>query len=177
MPILAKQLQQYSGDYVRGGGKGHRRKQVKRIMAFLDWVESTGKVMSLHGVGKNHVIGFWKAHRHLSDKTLHEYWLGIVKLWGWLNKSGEPPEPRKATDIAKPELTDTQQLTGTRVTELSAAVKYAREAMKLTVRQLANLSGMEVTLIEGIENGGVDASLLDALNLLRILKITLLVSA
>ena len=74
--------------------------------------------------------------------------------------------------VVKPELVDTHQLTGTRFTELSSVVKYSRESMQLTVRQLANLSGLEVTLIESIENGGADASLPDVLNLIRILKIT-----
>ena len=167
MLTLAKSAQHYFGDHVRGGGKEARKKEVKRIIAFLDWAESTEKVYGLHGLGKNHVIRFWKAHRHLSDQTLHKYWLGLCKLWGWLEKNEEPPKPRKATDIVKPELIDTHQLPATRFTELSTAVKYSRESMQLTVRQLANLSGLEVVLIESIENGGVGASLPDVLNLLR----------
>ena len=172
MLTLAKSAQHYFGDHVRGGGKASRKIEVTRIIVFLDWAESTEKVHALHCLGKNHVIRFWKAHRHLSDQTLHKYWLGLCKLWGWLDKHEEPPKPRKAMDIVKPELVDTHQLPGTCFTELSTVVKYSRESMQLTVRQLGNMSGLEVTLIESIENGGTDASLPDVLCLFKVLKIT-----
>lgn len=171
MLTLAKQLEKYSGDYVRGGGKDHRKKQVKRIIGFLDWVASSEKVISLHGLGKKHVIGFWKAHRHLSDETLHKYWLGISELWRWLDKHGEPPAPHKAKRINKPELTDTDKLINTGFTEVSLVIKSARELLNLTIQQLANMSGIETLLIENIEAGETNIRLSDALCLFEILKI------
>ena len=52
MLTLAKSAQHYFGDHVRGGGKASRKIEVTRIIAFLDWVESTEKVYGLHGLGK-----------------------------------------------------------------------------------------------------------------------------
>jgi hypothetical protein len=68
---LAKSAEKYFRDYVRGGGKDNRKKQVARMIEFLDWAESANEVRSLHGLGKNHVIGFWKSHRELSEATAY----------------------------------------------------------------------------------------------------------
>jgi len=93
MHTLASQAQPYFRNYVRSGGKAHRKKQVGRIIKFLDWAEETQRVRTLDGLGKRQVVGFWKAHRGLSDATANKYWLGINKLWQWLGKHHEPPKP------------------------------------------------------------------------------------
>ncbi|MDD5277848.1 MAG: hypothetical protein PHR16_17460, partial [Methylovulum sp.] len=79
MLTLASKAEDYFRNYVRGGGKDNRKKQVSRIIKFLDWVESTQNVISLHSLGKRHVVNFWKAHPELSEATANKYWLGISK--------------------------------------------------------------------------------------------------
>ncbi|NOU12471.1 MAG: hypothetical protein HOO92_00685 [Methylococcaceae bacterium] len=81
MRILANSAQPYFRNYVRGGGKDFRKKQVTRIIEFLDWIEENEGVISLGRIGKKHVIGFWKSHTHLSDSTANKYWLALCKLW------------------------------------------------------------------------------------------------
>jgi len=149
MFTLAKSCETYFRDYVRGGGKENRKTQVSRIIEFLDWVESTEKVYSLYGIGKKHVIGFWKSHRHLSEDTAYKYWLGICKLWEWIGKHEAPPKPFKISEVSRAKTADNNQ----GFSELSLAIKAAREAKKLTVQQLANMTGCEVLLIKDIESG------------------------
>jgi hypothetical protein len=135
---------------VRGGGKDNRKTQVSRIIEFLDWVESTEKVYSLHGIGKKHVIGFWKSHRHLSEDTAYKYWLGICKLWEWIGKHEAPPKPFK---ISAENLAETVANNNPVFSEFSKAIKAARKSKKLTVQQLANMTGCEVFLIKEVESG------------------------
>ena len=153
---------------MRGGGKENRKKQVSRIVEFLDWVESTEKVISLHGLGKRHVIGFWKAHRDFSDETAYKYWLGIAKLWQWIGKHEEPPEPHKVQTFQKSVLKDTV------FTEISTAIKCARESKNLSIPQLANMTGLEINLIADIEIGKTDFVFADLLRLMEFLKIDIL---
>jgi hypothetical protein len=165
MLTLAKKSETYFRDYVRGGGKENRKRQVSRIVEFLDWVESTEKVNSLHNLGKRHVIGFWKAHRHFSDETAYKYWLGISKLWDWIGKHEEPPSPHKSQTFQK------SVLKGTVITEISTVIKAARASHNLTIQQLANVSGCEPLLIADIEAGKTNILLSDILRLFEILKI------
>ncbi|NOS75268.1 MAG: helix-turn-helix transcriptional regulator [Methyloglobulus sp.] len=168
MLTLAKKSENYFRDYVRGGGKENRKRQVSRIVEFLDWVESTEKVISLHGLGKRHVIGFWKAHRHFSDETAYKYWLGIAKLWQWIGKHEEPPAPHKVQTFQKSVLNDTV------FTEILTAIKCARESKNLSIPQLANMTGLEINLIADIENGKPDFVFADLLKIIEFLKIEIL---
>lgn len=93
MPTLVNQLRPMAHDYVRHGGKRNRRQQMKRLAAFLTWIQSRERVTGLDQVGKRHVIQFWKAHRELARRTRYGYWLAIRELWGWLERPGEPPRP------------------------------------------------------------------------------------
>lgn len=167
MLTLAKKAERYFRDYVRGGGKENRKKQVSRIIEFLDWVESNQKVISLHELGKRHVIAFWRSHRDFSEETAYKYWLGIAKLWQWLNKHEEPPVPRKAHngETQKP-------IRNTTVfNEIPVVIKAARESQNITIEQLANRSGCEVCLITDIENGGKEIPLSTILHLFEILGV------
>jgi hypothetical protein len=157
MHTLAKQAEKFFMEYLRGGGKQNRKKQVVRIIEFLDWIESTEKVKSLHGIGKNHVIGFWKSHRDLSDATAYKYWLGLCKLWEWLGKHEEPPKPFK--QCAEPEIKNPAEYPV--IQELSVAIKTVREKRELSIHKLANLTGCEPWLIEAIESGKLDFSFAD----------------
>ncbi|MGZ8239685.1 MAG: helix-turn-helix domain-containing protein [Methylobacter sp.] len=172
---MAKKAQPYFRDYVRGGGKSNRKTQVSRIIGFLDWVESTEQVISLHGLGKRHVINFWKSHRHLSDATLHKYWLGICQLWLWLEKNEYPPEPHKTWNNNL-ELIGADKSMDTRFSRLSDAIKSARESHNYTIQQLANKSGLETHLIMNIESSDTEITLKDIQNLINILNIEFIIS-
>ncbi len=167
MRTLAKQAEKFFMEYQRGGGKQNRKKQVTRIIEFLDWIESTEKVISMHGIGKNQVIGFWKSHRDLSDQTAYKYWLGLCKLWEWLGKHEEPPKPFKQfveSEIKKP-------VENRLIPELSVAIKTVREKRDLSIHKLANLTGCDPWLIEAIESGKLDFSFMDIDLLLKTLGI------
>ena len=170
MFTLAKSAEKYFRDYVRGGGKDNRKIQVSRIIEFLDWAESTEKVISLHGLGRKHVIGFWKAHRELSEDTAYKYWLGISKLWEWIGKHDAPPKPFKINTDS----TINREDAGTIFSELSQAIKAARELNGLSIQRLANLSGCEAMVVNEIEAGNYENTKISELqNILRILNIHL----
>lgn len=160
MLTLAKAAELYFRDYVRGGGKQNRKAQVARMTEFLDWAESNQKVYALGGLGKRHVINFWKAHRDFSDKTAYGYWLAIRQLWVWLDKHDVPPEPYKQRLQETSPVAPVEPKTGTGFTELSSAIAFAREAQNLSVQKLANMTGVEVDLIQKIERG--DEAILSA---------------
>ncbi len=167
MLTLAKQAEKFFMDYVRGGGKQNRKKQVVRIIEFLDWIESTEKVNSLQGIGKNHVIGFWKSHRDLSDATAYKYWLALCKLWEWLGKHETPPKPFKQgieSEIKKP-------VEYPVIPELSVTIKTVREKREVSIHKLANLTGCEPWIIAEIESGKLDFSFMDIDLLLKTLEI------
>ena len=56
-------------------------------------------------------------------------------------------------------------------TEISAAIKTARESSNYSIQKLANKSGLETLVIESIEKGETNITLSDVLCLLEILKI------
>ncbi len=175
MYTLAKSAEKYFRDYVRGGGKDNRKKQVARMIEFLDWAESVENVRALHGLGKNHVIGFWKSHRELSEATAYKYWLAISKLWEWLGKHEPPPKPYKADKRLLPK--SEQHPAGIFFRDSGLAIKFARETQSMSVLKLANLTGCNLMKIEEIEAGNLsNASALDVQNLLEILGIQLFVS-
>ena len=174
MYTLAKSAEKYFRDYVRGGGKDNRKKQVARMIEFLDWAESVDNVRALHGLGKNHVIGFWKSHRELSDATAYKYWLAISKLWEWLGKHEAPPKPFKADQRLLPK--SKQHPAGNLFREIGLATKFARESQSMSELKLGNLTGCDLMAIEEIEAGNLsNASALDVQNMLRILGIELFV--
>jgi DNA-binding XRE family transcriptional regulator len=163
MRTWVSELQSHTHDYVRLGGKLNRKKQVSLIIDFLEYTDSTEKLTSLHRLGKRHVINFWKSHRNLSDKVAYDYWLGICKLWLWIDKPDKPPKPNNFIE---------QDIISNGVfTEISVAIKTARESHKYTIQKLANISGLESELIEYIEAGKTNIQLSDILCLFEILKI------
>lgn len=163
MRTWAEELQAHTHDYVRRGGKQNRKKQVSLIIDFLEYTDSTEKLTSLHRLGKRHVINFWKSHRNMSEKVAYDYWLGICKLWVWIDKPEKPPKPNNFIE---------QDIISRGVfTEISVAIKAARESHKYTIQKLANITGLEALLIENIEKGETNITLSDVLCLLEILKI------
>lgn len=168
MRTWANQLQAHTHDYMRRGGKQNRKKQVSLIIKFLEYTDSTEKLTSLDRLGKRQVINFWKSHRHFTEKVAYDYWLGICKLWEWIGKNDAPPKPFKITIDSEVSSESAEIL----FSELSHAIKAAREAKKLSVEKLANLSGCEAMVINEIESGiYLNTSVSEAQNLLKILNI------
>jgi hypothetical protein len=174
MRTWAEELKSHTHDYVRRGGKQNRRKQVSLIVDFLEYTDAQERVTSLHRIGARQVINFWKAHRNLSEKTAYDYWLGLCKLWEWTGKPGQPPKPHKMNEcIEEPAPTSVNPLSSTNI---SQAIRAARETRNLTIQQLANLSGYETITIEAIEAGTYDgARVSDIQHLFQILSIQLLI--
>jgi hypothetical protein len=163
MRTWAEEIQSHTHDYMLRGGKQNRKKQVSLIMDFIEYTDSTEKLTSINRLGKRHVINFWKSHRNMSEKVAYDYWLGICKLWLWIGKPDKPPKPNNF---------DGQDGISNGVfTEISVAIKAARESHKYTIQKLANLSGLESELIKNIESGETDIQLSDILRLFNILKI------
>jgi len=163
MRIWAEELQAHTHDYVRRGGKQNRKKQVSLIIDFLEYTDSTEKISSLNRLGKRHVINFWKSHRNMSEKVSYDYWLGICKLWAWIDKPDKPPKPNNF--VEQDNISDSVFI------EISLAIKAARESNNYSINKLANISGLESGLIESIEAGKTNIHLSDILCLLEILKI------
>lgn len=99
MPTLVEQVRQRAHVYVRHGGKTHRRQQVERIITVAAWIGTRERLTGLDQIGKRQVIDFWKHHRHLSPQTAYGYWLALRELWCWLQRTGEPPRPRTASEV------------------------------------------------------------------------------
>ena len=99
----------------------------------------------------------------MSDKVTYDYWLGICKLWTWIDKPDKPPKPNNFIE---------QDIISKGVfTEISSAIKAARESNNYSIQKLANISGLESELIASIESGETDIKLMDIMRLFEILKI------
>ena len=101
MSTLSKQVIGLSRRYVSKGSKENRRRQLRRILLFVEWLETQEPGRDLAQLGKRHIINFWQAHRHLTDKTRYEYWLALCVLWKLMEKPGKPPRPFVAVNNQK----------------------------------------------------------------------------
>ncbi|MBS3952401.1 MAG: helix-turn-helix domain-containing protein [Methylomicrobium sp.] len=174
MRTWAKELESHTHDYVRRGGKQNRQKQVSLIINFLEFIDTQEGLTSLHRLGKRHVINFWKAHRHLPEKSAYDYWLGLCQLWSWIGKSEKPPRPHNHLNaIACSDVVSSEQKNEDLkiFDSLSEAIKAARKARGIPIQKLANMSGCEVSVIDAIESGHFSVSFLEVQNLLVALGI------
>jgi hypothetical protein len=141
MSTLVNALQLKFNDHVRGGGKQTRRKEVSRMIEFLEFAEAYEGVRTLQSLGKNQVIGFWKANRELSDETAYKYWLAIRKIWEWTGKKGLPPEPFKQTTVS--ENLQKKIIATSHHSDFLMAFQQAFTKQKITPLMLANITGLE----------------------------------
>jgi len=89
---LRREIERLAHDYVRKGGKKNRRKQAKRMIALGTFAETLG-CKHIGELGKRHVIGFYKAHRGLSDAVIYQHYLAFRKLYELAKKPNDPPAP------------------------------------------------------------------------------------
>lgn len=158
MSTLVNALQLKFNDHVRGGGKQTRRKEVSRMIEFLEFAETYEGVRTLQSLGKNQVIGFWKSHRELSDETAYKYWLAIRKIWEWTGKKGLPPEPFKQATVS--ENTQKKTVAVAHHSDFLLAFQQAFTKQKITPLMLANMTGLEeyeiTAALEGRATGVID---------------------
>jgi hypothetical protein len=106
---LLDQIKQLVHPYRRKGGKGHRKEQVGRMLAFGEFAGKKG-ARSMGQVGAGHAIGFWKTNRHLSNVTLRSYWYALCVLWELAGKNGQPPKPFYKPTTLEPPLVSAEPL-------------------------------------------------------------------
>jgi len=152
MSMLAKSLDIHFRNHVRGGGKETRRKEVSRMIEFLEFAETYEGVRTLQSLGKKQVIGFWKSHRDLSYQTAYKYWLAIRKIWEWSGKIGLPPEPFKKVDIAEKTVQIDATQSAARYSNIGMAIKAVCEKQGISPGMLANMTGiMEYEILDMID--------------------------
>ncbi|WP_404369631.1 hypothetical protein [Marinobacter sp.] len=76
--------------HARKGGKVARRRQVKRVEAFVRWC---GRAPAQ--IGRRQVHEFYRAHA-FAPTTARDYDSAIRLLWRTLGRAGEPPRPPNA---------------------------------------------------------------------------------
>lgn len=89
---LIHQVEALTRAYAAKGGKGNRRQQRARMMAFAGHCAAHGAA-EMGQVGARHVIAYWKASMALSGPTRYSHWLAIRELWRLAGKAGDPPRP------------------------------------------------------------------------------------
>ena len=97
MRDLEHEVWSLTHEYARKGGKGNRRQQRGRMLAFAAHAATLG-AQSLGQVGRRHVISYWKTHRALAPTTAYHHWLALCELWRLAGKTDEPPRPRVMAD-------------------------------------------------------------------------------
>ena len=90
---LLKEVEYLSHQYARDGGKKNRRMQRKRMIAFAKFVEKMG-CKHAGGVGKRHVVLYYKSISHLSESTLYNHYCALRALWKLLDRADTPPCPQ-----------------------------------------------------------------------------------
>lgn len=88
--------------YKRTGSKAYRKKQVVRLVFMLNNIFEYEKISSnqLNALGRKHIIGFWRRHQNLSEKTRKEYWAITNVLFEQLGKPRPPlPKPSKNEEV------------------------------------------------------------------------------
>lgn len=91
---LIHEVAKLTQGYIRRGGKRNRRQQQHRMLTFADFASVNG-ARTLAEVGGRQVIQYWKAHEHLTEKTLYNHWRALCVLWELSDKPGKPPRPTK----------------------------------------------------------------------------------
>lgn len=159
MPTLVEQCTEHLGRFVRSGGKVHREVEAAKIVSFLVWVQANDNVLRIDRLGKKQVIGFWRAHRHLSERTTYDYWLAISKLWVWIEKSDEPPRPYSPSELAakREGWKNPQHAKPESYTDFRLAISAAMTANCLGVDKLATITGVEKgdleTMLSDLDSG------------------------
>ena len=81
-------------DYVRKGGKTHRRNVVKCMIEIANDIKRHEHgVKQPSQIGKLHIHRYYERHEHLSHRTLQDHYYAIKHLWELLDRTKLPPKP------------------------------------------------------------------------------------
>jgi len=75
---------------MKHGGKKNRGDLVRK----MEKVYEHSRVYYLDQLGRKHIIEFYKANRHLSERTLMQYYYALKHLYKLLERKYLPPKPR-----------------------------------------------------------------------------------
>ncbi len=152
MRTLVEQCEEHLSRFVRSGGKDNRENEVAKIVKFLVWVQANDNVLRIDRLGKKQVIGFWRAHRHLSERTTYDYWLAISKLWVWIGKTDEPPKPYSPAVLGqiREKWKAAKSPEPVYYTDIRVALLDVMEKQAITTGKLANMTCISVPDLERI---------------------------
>lgn len=74
--------------HARKGGKTARRRQLRRVEAFVRWCACDPQQ-----IGKNDVYAFFRAHDYFAETTRRDYWYAVRLLWRAVGRPKDPPKP------------------------------------------------------------------------------------
>ncbi len=82
-------------NYVRKGGKIHRRNVVKLMITIANDIKENERGVRLPTqIGKAHIHRYYERHQHLSKRTLQDHYYAIRHLWELLERPKSPPRPK-----------------------------------------------------------------------------------
>ncbi|WP_347990103.1 hypothetical protein [Methylomonas sp. AM2-LC] len=146
----------FYGQFMQHGSKRYRKEKFSKISEILNWIEVEYRVQSLGQIGNNHVLGYWKSHRTLSDITSQKYWLAVKDLWVFLKKVGDPPKPYTKDDLIKKVESRTPKINS--FSDFGLALRSVMDLSDIPVIGLANATGIEVRELVEIANGRLEPS-------------------
>jgi hypothetical protein len=96
---LISETKKLTRSFVAKGGKQNRRKQAKRMLAFVEFSIKNSRANDFEQIGKNHVKAYFKANEGLSNAVLYQHWLALCELWTLLGRASKPPRPKRKIDL------------------------------------------------------------------------------
>ena len=94
---IVQEIKNLTRDYVRKGGKSHRRQQHKRMIEFGLFCRDNLQTPNLAAVGKRHVVRYYKSIENLSDATRLSHYYAIKTLFSLAGKK-VPVKPFSGSD-------------------------------------------------------------------------------
>lgn len=91
---VRSQIKELAVVYVKHGDKAHRKREIQLLAGACVWIARTHHLNSIHGIGKDHVNSFWRAHRQLDHSLICAYWHAFCAFYELMCRRGEPPRPR-----------------------------------------------------------------------------------
>lgn len=86
--MIPRDIQHKLDLHATKGGKQARRRQLRRVEAFVRW---TGRCPGQ--IGKYDVREFFRAHDYFAASTQRDYWYAIQLLWRAVGRPKDPPKP------------------------------------------------------------------------------------
>ncbi|WP_318419702.1 hypothetical protein [Photobacterium leiognathi] len=78
---ITNQILQLTHNYRAGGGKKHRRENVKRMIRIMNDIAAHEGINDIRQLGRKHVERYWQRHEHLADSTKRDHHYAIEYVW------------------------------------------------------------------------------------------------